>query len=629
MMTTPSRRQRFRGMRTACLAGALSLACAADPRVGREAETDGDVSGTNPRADVPPTPAVQNDAVTPPDAAIRPEAATVPDGSLRDAGPPQLPPCGPLQVESDSTHEVRVRLLTIRGEVNRNGMPLPIGAVEFLSDLGGDTAPVLDGRYEAVVPPGTYRIQYFSDFHCDDGFDCDAGLRVLEDVEIREDGALDLNFASVRTHGIVTIDGETPDDGVVLSFTNEQVEARAVVVQGRYEMEMSPGAYAIRYEWWGPQCDGLTAPAAPCTWGEIRPAEAFLQDQRLDLHIQTARLRGVLSDADGFPLPPGRILLGPPEATESLPLGADGGFAVTLLPGVYPVGWSADLPGPSVQGWLDAPVEVLAGADAEARLVVRRARLDGRLTLDGAPFPVESGAELELRGVERVRAANARVRPSGPAFAVDVFPGTYDVFLGDWEPTPGQWTRGPLARGVVIAHDRALTLDVRSVAVSARIRNAVSPPPGSELRFQSIDGAASGWAGFDGNVASTRLLPGRYVVHWAPPSDDCRRARSPGFPCMAGPIGPPRDLDTDTLLELDLPVVQPRFTTRIEGAEAPISGSIRYQLRTEGEDAVGETGSVALDQAVSPWLLAGIYTATVQWSDSDRGRGGWFRACGP
>lgn len=620
MMTSPGRQLRSRGMGTACIAGALSMACAADPRVGREAETD---AVSLPDAGIRPVTA------TPPDSAIPPEAATPPDGALRDAGPPPLPPCGPLQVESESTHEVRVRLLTIRGEVNRNGVPLPIGAVEFLSDRGGDTASVLDGRYEAVVPPGTYRIQYFSDFHCDDGFDCDAGLRVLEDVEIREDGALDLNFASVRTHGIVTIDGETPDDGVVLSFTSEHVEARVVVAEGRYELEMSPGAYAIGYEWWGPQCDGLTAPAAPCTWGEIRPAEVFLQDQRLDLDIQTARLRGVLSDADGVPLPPGRILLGPPEATESLPLGADGGFVVTVLPGVYPVGWSADVPGPSVQGWLDEPVELLAGADAEARLVVRRARLDGRLTLDGAPFPVESGAELELRGVERVLAADARVRLSGPAFTVDVFPGRYDVFLDGWETTPGPLTRGPLARGVVVAHDRALMLDVRSVAVSARIRNAVSPPPGSAVRFQSVDGAASGWAGFDGNVASTRLLPGRYMIHWAPPFDDCQRERSPGFPCMAGPIGPPRDLDTDTLLELDLSVIQPRFMTRIEGAEAPRWGTIEYQLRTEGEDAVGATGPVALDQAVSPRLLAGLYTASVQWFDNDRGRGGWFRACGP
>ncbi len=39
MMTSPGRLLRSRGMGTACIAGALSMACAADPRVGREAET--------------------------------------------------------------------------------------------------------------------------------------------------------------------------------------------------------------------------------------------------------------------------------------------------------------------------------------------------------------------------------------------------------------------------------------------------------------------------------------------------------------------------------------------------------------------------------------------------------------
>lgn len=144
----------------------------------------------------------------------------------------------------------------------------------------------------------------------------------------------------------------------------------------------------------------------------------------------------------------------------------------------------------------------------------------------------------------------------------------------------------PLCPGVRIASDGLLDLDLRAVLVTGEVRLAgntlpdESQPRGT-ISFIAADagGSVALTLGTKGSLAyAATLPPGVYRVEYAPNPSLCALTSPGAMPCVAGVLRDSVRLDSDGVLDLDIPVVRVRGRVTIGGGELPSLASDRGRL---------------------------------------------------
>ncbi|MBA3547832.1 MAG: hypothetical protein H0T76_15220 [Nannocystis sp.] len=322
------------------------------------------------------------------------------------------------------------------------------GGGEILSQPFGATGPV---DYALSVVAGSYVVELAANPAQCNGeppvTPCVGGI-VVATVKLVASGVLDVDVPMIEVSGKVTLGGAAlPDaagDRGSLLFTRGAAEGVPVALGAAdpvdYVLGLIPGSYTISYVANSALCDGIDAPAVPCTGGPLQTLKLTATGV-LDVDIPAVKVSGAITlngaALQSQPASRGSLLFANGAGSAvGVSLGSDGpvDYALTVLPGDYGVSYVAD------GACMGAPDNfmpcggggLLAGIglamDGVLDLDIPKIAISGAITYGAAPLPDLQ----ESRGTIRW----SRLDNSG-ALAIDLGADgsvQYDVPL-----MPGRW----------------------------------------------------------------------------------------------------------------------------------------------------------------------------------------------
>lgn len=286
---------------------------------------------------------------------------------LCDAATAPPVPCnsGPLTtvaLTASGALDLDVPLVKVSGAVTLDGAAFPSatvarGRLGFTLGQGSTLTSRSLGTaggalYQVSLLPGAYGLSFVANPASCDGktvprVPCASGL--LSTATLSADGALDVDLPSVVVTGQVTLQGQAlpdlPGSRGALTFTAQALPG-ATVDLGRsgavaYALRLLKGSHTLTYLPGG-VCDGKSAPAMPCTSGELQRAQ-LTADGNLDVDVPVVKVSGAVT-LRGQPLPNlpasrGQLDFLRSDGSASAPLGSTGAgtYGLALLPGDYVV----------------------------------------------------------------------------------------------------------------------------------------------------------------------------------------------------------------------------------------------------------------------------------------------------
>lgn len=181
------------------------------------------------------------------------------------------------------------------------------------------------------------------------------GGPVLSSLMLEASGTLDVDIPRIEVSGKVTLKGaalpdQSGDRGAVV-FGRESGDATSVPLETsgpiNYVLSVMPGEYTISYTGNAGLCDGVKAPAMPCSGGPLTTLK-LADTGVLDLDVPAVKVSGKLT-RNGAALPNqptdrGSVVFAAESgAAVAVPLGTDAlaDYALTLLPAKYDVVYTA------------------------------------------------------------------------------------------------------------------------------------------------------------------------------------------------------------------------------------------------------------------------------------------------
>jgi hypothetical protein len=269
--------------------------------------------------------------------------------------------------------------------------------------------------------------------------------------------------------------------------------------------------------------------------------------------------------------------------------------------------------------------------DGVLDLDLRAVSVTGTVTRNGAAIADQTAdrGQISFRGTGAISDASIALdlgTTGATTYQVRLPPGMYDI---DYVPSGAACASGstsvmpcgggPLKRGVSLAADGVLDLDVPVVTVtgSVTLKGGVFPDlTGTRggLSFTPSTGTAATPAPFALTGAATyrvNLIPGTYDVAYAGDANGCGADTPPAIPCNSGLIKSQINLAADGVLDLDVPAVTVTGAVTLAGAALPTATANRGALTFAGESTTTvTTRSLATSGAgfYAATLLPGRYT---------------------
>jgi hypothetical protein len=562
------------------------------------------------------------------------------NGAGADAGPDADPfaACTGVSIAQSGTWDVDLTAARVSGRVTLNGAAPSAangatGQVSFRDPKTNAVATAAidsTGTYRTTLAHGTYDVWYQADGQgCSDASPWPCVSHVLKSsVAISADGVLDVDVATVKASGNVTLGGKafpassalgtlgfadatsaqngaggaagpggtTPSGFVAIDTTGSSASYAATLVPGHYAISYAPASTA---------CDGTT----PCTGGVVRADVNVSASGALDIDVPVVVVRGHAT-LNGAALP-AQVSLGSvffsqgAGASAAVPLDSNGTYAAALFPGTYDVGYAGDQNAtdtsllPRNSGVLSPQVDL--SHDGSVDLDIQSASIQGKVTSNGAAI-----AQGDAPGNIGFKLAGAATSSALATFAINagtyravLLAGSYDVsYEGDaYACQSGSTPSMPCNRGklksVTLSKGQsgALDLDVQHVMIHGKIT-----VNGASLGMNDVptitfaqSGAAPGDSGATSfqvdakNEYTLSLVPGTYDVGVA--AGNCQDMTST-LPCTGGVIKQGVTLTSAGALDLDVPAITVNGRVTLAGQDVPQAndsrGSVFFSQKSGG-----------------------------------------------
>ncbi len=375
-----------------------------------------------------------------------------------------------VSVTGDGSLDLDIDTIRVTGRVTLDGANPPAasyeppcvrlrgsdGSLGTLVDLDNAADGVFDARFLA----GTYDLLYDEpDSDCTGTpYPCQERAVLRSGAAMTADGTLEVDIATLRVTGQVTLDGATPpasNSGRRPSITlrSHDGSGAGVLVQlehvsgGAYDVRLLPGTYDLLYALDPAWCGG---PPYPCQTGRVLLSGVTISTNgSLDVDIATRRLTGVVT-LNGGALPatgtarPELLLRGSDASTGILARLQDapsGSYDIRILPGEYDLLYRRNVvscptdPYPCQDGVVIREGQTIA-SDGSLDVDLPVLRLTGLISLDGEPLPAASSrGAIALIGADHSTGRLIDLdRTAGDTFDASVFAGIYAVLYDHLDP---------------------------------------------------------------------------------------------------------------------------------------------------------------------------------------------------
>ncbi len=448
-------------------------------------------------------------------------------------------------------------------------------------------------------------------------------------VEVRTDGALNLDLERVRIQGNLALNGAPlplPDEGFSagsLLFTHVDSIAHALLplsgMQQTYTIDLKPGTYHIDYIGDFTACSKPETPSLyPCNQGRLLSDVVLSQQGILDVNIPAVSVQGTITLNDDM-LPefdgaaPGIFVQSEDSLviTHTLDTERRDRYRMTLLPGRYDLGWDGDesrcstaddpSPLPCNDGILKEALELEQSGTLD--LDVPSIKITGRVTLNDGPLEETDGSAsgmLSWQGAEPVPVITRAYTPGETSqYAVHLLPGTYDV---SWVGNPAYCDdlegkqdipchTGVLEQSLELGTSGSLNFNMNTARLYGRVTFNGSTPDdeyddrrGMPMLINGDQDALALPVKRDGDTLryTAVVLHGAWRIGWSGNPELCQDPEADhAFPCHAGVFGEPRDIQTSGELAIDVPSVKLTGAVTLDGAQLPDEAQARGQLSFE------------------------------------------------
>lgn len=540
--------------------------------------------------------------------------------------------CPGISLKNDGVLDLDIKSVHVQGDVTLNGGPLPNtngdrGRLYFTNKTVVIPAEVpLDSsgalHYDVTLPPGTYDIVLQANEQLCDGkqapaMPCVGGL-VKDGVSLGSDGVLDIDIPAVTVQGNVTLaKNPLPGGGKSRGRLGFRGATEAISVVGDlgtsgdagYAVTVLPGTYAISYHGNPDLCGGADPPALPCNEGEVIASQSLTQSGVLDIDITAVAVKGAVT-VNGGAMPMAgssrgslSFSLGKTWVYTTPQLGSSGpaSYAVTLLAGTYSIGLAANeslcngktAPGvPCVSGSVKKDISLTSSGLLDVDLPA--VKVSGAVTLAGGDLPGQPMSRGSVRFT--LTDGGSALVPLGQngalSYAMTLLRGPYAIdYIANEALCNGKTAPempcgdGPIHAPLSIENDGVLDLNIDRIKVSGAVTLAGSPLPSEkdsrgQISF-SLDGGGIARAPLGTSGAfqyAITLLRGTYLVGLDANEALCSNATGPSVPCIDGPIRAPLTLDSDGVLDLDIPAVHVKGALTLNGGNLPNQGFSLGQL---------------------------------------------------
>jgi len=439
-------------------------------------------------------------------------------------------------------------------------------------------------------------------------------------VSLRQSGVLDLDLATVRVSGRVTLGGATlPNENTdrgSLRFVESHTGASVQTPLGSsgdvsYELRLAPGRYDVSLVANDYLCSYSTLPQVPCVSGPLLNDVALDTDGVLDVNIPSIQVQGAVSlngaDMPGENTDRGQLLfsLAGGGSLRSQSFGSSGAvsYGLTLLPGSYDVSLVANDYLCSYSVLPQVPCNsgpLLTGQNLQQSGVldmdIPSVQVQGAVTLNGADMPAENTSRGQLR-FSLVGGGGVLSQDFGSAGAVSygltLLPGTYEVGLvaNDYLCSYSTLPQVPCVSGVLLGtqslqQSGVLDINIPAIQVQGTVSlNGAGMPDENTDRGQLLFTLAGGGGvlcqsfGSSGAVDyGLTLLPGIYDVSLVANDYLCSYSTLPQVPCNSGPLLVAQGLHASGVLDLDIPSIQVQGAVSLNGADMPAENTSRGAL---------------------------------------------------
>ena len=568
--------------------------------------------------------------------------------------------CPGVNLTSDGVLDLDIQAVRVSGQITLEGASLPNealgrGQLAFIESLTGSRVLVeLESSgaksYDLTLAPGIYHVDYVGNpvlcTQSGTAFPCNTG-RLLDSVNLRSDGVLDVDISMVRVTGQVTLKGQSlpAEDGdrghmvfVLQGGGQAVVEAFGSTGAFNYEIPLLPGIYQLRLDSNEGLCHAEGTGQMPCIDGLLYDDLNLSNDGVLDVDIPTVRVQGQVF-LEGQPLPDenlgrGQLAFVNVASGDALTVDLETrdpfNYEIVLLPGAYAVDYEGN-PALCTEDLAQLPCNsgrLLSGLvlqnDGVLDVTIPVVHVSGQVSLKGAPLPSENAARGELV-FSLAGGGLATTEPFGQsgAYSYDLtlLPGTYDLhFQGNPglcvgnSPSQMPCNAGVLLSDLDLHNDGVLDVDIPAVSVSGLVTLAGGVLPNeSQNRGELVfilgqSGVASKPFGNSGGFSyQMTLLPGIYDLSFNGNVAFCVEQTAAQMPCNTGVLFSELSLLNDGALDVDIPVVRVQGQVTLEGAVMPGESSDRGQLGFQLRDgstisgrSFGTSGSVTYDLRLLP-----------------------------
>ena len=236
-------------------------------------------------------------------------------------------------------------------------------------------------------------------------------------------------------------------------------------------------------------------------------------------------------------------------------------------------------------------------------------QLSGRVTLNGVPFPDEPrGRGTLVFEDHQGRGASVDLGSTGPVeYALTLPPGVYDVRLEGNAALADTMTAPivPSGSGVVLSNVRiaargVLDVDIRAVRITGR-----TTLNGAQLPDEIVDRGTVSLIADDGNSGVTApygasgpathalmVLPGEYRVLFGGNPELCGATPTPSVPCNSGVVVESVRIQSDGVLDVDVPAITVRGNVTLDGHALPDEAEARGTLSFVGSEGVAKSSDL-------------------------------------
>jgi hypothetical protein len=572
------------------------------------------------------------------------------DGGVADGGP-SFSRCLGFDIENSGVLDLDLRAVHIAGRVTLAGGVLPDedgnrGKLVFEDAMQGARATVDLGSagpstYALTLPPGRYDVAFVGNAALCGGtttpqVPCGGGT-LRSALDLRSDGVLDIDIPVARVSGKVTLKGAPfPDEASERGLLQFKGQGGALAVSKAfgasgavsYSLTLLPGKYDVAFAGNPMLCQGMQPSHVPCNAGIVaRGVE--IGSGVLDVDVGAVRVTGRVT-ATGAELADelqnrGQLSFSmhgeTPVPTRAFGTTGPVSYSVTLLPGVYDVGFVGNsmLCGGDTASHVPCNGGTILKAanlavDGNLDVNLSPVTVSGKVTLNGGPFPSESGdrGSLQFVGPDVIAASTKAFGTSGAAsYQLTLLSGEYAVF---YVPNPSLCAAnapaphvpcvgGPLLAARPLTANGVLDVDVRSVRVNGVVTvNSARPDDETaargQLTFSLTGGTSFTTPPFDatGPVSyGVTLLPGSYAVRFVANPMLCGRPVLAHIPCVSGTLLPRVSLDADGVLDVDVPAKTITGVVTLLHAPLPAESRNRGSISFAVLDQAGTNAAVAAD----------------------------------